>query len=141
MNLLEKFLARVRVDALSGCHVWTGGLTDKGYGLFYVGGRRYVRAHRWIWERTRGPIPSHLEPDHTCRNRRCVNVEHMELVTHRVNVRRGEAPAAVNARRTLCLHGHPLDGVRADGETRFCKVCARVSKRSYKQRQRQEATA
>jgi imidazolonepropionase-like amidohydrolase len=47
-------------------------------------------AHRVIYERERGPIPGGLTLDHLCRNRRCVNPEHLEPVPVQVNVQRGE---------------------------------------------------
>jgi hypothetical protein len=42
-------------------------------------------AHRAMWEHERGPIEGKLTIDHLCLNRRCVNPEHMELVTYSVN--------------------------------------------------------
>jgi HNH endonuclease len=64
----------------------------KGYGTESVkcvdGVIRKKKAHRMAWERKYGPIPEGMEPDHTCRNRGCVNTDHMELVTNLDNLRR-----------------------------------------------------
>lgn len=71
----------------SGCHEWQGMIDINGYGVISVDGHRR-RAHRAYWERDNGPIPGGMEIDHLCRNRRCVNPAHMEVVTHAVNMRR-----------------------------------------------------
>lgn len=64
----------------SGCWEWTGSTTHNGYGQLYDG-TAMVRAHRYAWERTNGPIPEGLVVDHLCFTRRCVNVDHMRLLT------------------------------------------------------------
>lgn len=76
------------VDPETGCWVWQRSLTKTGgYAQMRVNGRM-VRAHRYFYEQKKGPIPSGLEPDHTCRNVKCVNPDHLEAVTHAENVRR-----------------------------------------------------
>lgn len=87
-----------RVNKTPTCWIWTGP-TWRGYGRFWVeNGTRHARAHRYAYELLVGPIPKDLTVDHLCHNRRCVNPEHMELVTlaentRRSNVRRGQAVA------------------------------------------------
>lgn len=44
-------------------------------------GGQYVMRHRWFWELFNGPIPEGMELDHLCKNRRCCNHEHLELIT------------------------------------------------------------
>lgn len=83
----ERFAAKVAADPSTGCHLWTGALTTAGYGSFRVDGRT-VYAHAYIDERERGPLPEGLNRDHTCRVRRCVNLEHIERVTPAENNRR-----------------------------------------------------
>ena len=60
-----------------------------------------VYVHRWMFERFVGPIPERYEIDHLCKNPRCVNFDHMEPVTKRVNLQRAH-------RQALCKKGHDL---------------------------------
>lgn len=82
----SRFRAKVTEDPDTGCWEWTAHRTRLGYGRFYAG--RYVQASRWSFEFFRGPIPDGLEIDHLCRNRACVNPDHLEPVSHAENCRR-----------------------------------------------------
>lgn len=103
---LERFWAKVDKQS-SGCWIWTAAKIWSGYGRFNTG-TRGVYAHRFSYELAYGPIPDGLFVDHICRNRACVNPEHMEVVTHRTNTLRGLSPAAKNARKRFCSQGHPF---------------------------------
>src|SRR5450755_3951408 len=74
----ERFWARVDKQT-DGCWVWTGALRT-GYGTLSVSGKN-VPAHRFSYELLVGIIPDGLQIDHLCRNRACVNPEHLEPVT------------------------------------------------------------
>lgn len=70
------------------CWEWGKPAWSTGYGYITVG-RRLVGAHKFVFEALVGTVPEDMELDHTCRNRNCVNPEHLETVTHRQNIVRG----------------------------------------------------
>ena len=74
------------------CWIWTGAsVNSRGprYGTYRLSNGKAKKAHRMIYESLKGLIPVGLELDHLCRNTLCVNPEHLEPVTHKVNVQRG----------------------------------------------------
>jgi hypothetical protein len=96
------------VEKRGSCWIWTGTI-NLGYGTFQAGGKS-LRAHRVAWVLVhRRPIPDGLSLDHICRVRSCVNPDHLEPVTTRINVLRGIGVTAINARKTHCRRGHPLE--------------------------------
>lgn len=116
-----------KVDASGDCWEWTASLTHDGYGRFRLGTKTPV-AHRVAWEMLVGPVPDGLTLDHLCRNRACVNPDHLEPVEPNINWQRGQTPSRRMARRTHCDRGHALSGenlrMRTDGGRR-CLVCWR----------------
>lgn len=72
----------------SGCWLWFGATTERGYGVVVANGRS-IRAHRISYETAKGQIPEGLVLDHLCRVHCCVNPDHLEAVTQLENVRRG----------------------------------------------------
>jgi len=99
-----EFWARVTPIFGTGCWHWIGGRSGRGYGFVKLGPspKKMYRVHSVTYRLSKGEIPSGLELDHLCRNRACCNPEHLEAVTHRVNVLRGEGRAAINASKTRC---------------------------------------
>jgi hypothetical protein len=115
------------------CWLYMGPQTKAGYGRITVDGV-CVFAHRYAYELLVGPIPEGKHIDHVkargCTHHNCVNPAHLEPVTRRENILRGDSPAAKNARKTHCPKGHAYDDqntyVRADGE-RDCRTCKRAN--------------
>lgn len=110
------------VNFLGNCWEWRGARGAHGYGTM-----GQSLAHRLSYEYSIGTIPAGLQLDHLCRNRGCVNPAHLEPVTQRENILRGESPSAQAARQTHCAHGHEYTPentyVRVDGGGRQCRRC------------------
>ncbi len=119
----ERFWTKVLT--VESCWEWIGGRDSWGYGVFYDG-NRHVGAHRYAYELRRGPIPAGLTIDHLCRNKGCVNPDHMEPVTMRENTLRSSNACGVNSRKKLCINGHDDWAPRSKtGERsgRYCRTC------------------
>lgn len=135
-----RFWSKVALANPNDCWNWTAGLFD-GYGEFRLNATM-VRAHRLAYEILIGPIPNALTIDHLCRNRKCVNPFHLEPVTHKENILRGESFTAINAAKTHPYSEEntyiqlPHKSHRNGG--RVCRICSRNHKRKY-YRQKQEA--
>lgn len=118
-----------------GCWLW-GAATTNGYGVVQHEGR-VQRAHRVVYALLRTVVPDHLELDHLCRVRGCVNPDHLEPVTQVVNNARSDSASARHARQTLCVRGHeftPENTYMANRERgkkeRFCRECMRARDRA-----------
>ena len=132
----DRFWAKV--DKSDSCWLWTGSKAN-GYGQFWPSKKMpRVRVHRYSYELIRGPIPTGLQLDHLCRIRHCVNPEHLEPVTGRMNILRGNGPPALNASKLVCSRGHAftLENTlwRCAGKWRECRQCARISLRRFREK-------
>lgn len=121
-----------RVDAEGDCWEWVGPLVAAGYGYFRLtpvpGSGAGVRAHRYGWEYLVGPIEEGFTLDHLCRNRRCVNPDHLEPATRGDNVLRGYSPnvRTYRSNRITCKHGHVWDSATTALDRkgrRYCRRC------------------
>lgn len=122
----QRFVDKVRVIPCGGCWEWTARLNRDGYGEFWWDDRAQ-KAHRVAYELMVGPIPDGLTLDHLCRNRCCVNPNHLEPVSITVNIRRMRPDG-----ETECPRGHPLTGDNVGTRTgrngrpwRVCRRCDR----------------
>lgn len=137
---MDRFWLKVDKTGEGGCWVWTAGKFSSGYGAAVVNGRTRP-AHRVSYELVVGDVPDGLQLDHLCRNRSCVNPAHLEPVTCRTNLLRGETLAAANAAKTHCPQGHPYDDVNtyvSPGRgLRHCRECMRRNRlASYHRRKK-----
>lgn len=134
-------LFQVRQDGE--CLRFQGPHSRDGYGSIGSEG-----AHRVAYKAFVGPIPDGHQLDHArargCRFRDCINVEHLEPVEQLTNWIRGDAPSAVNARKTHCGAGHPLTAenlspAKLRGGRRACRVCMNATETARRQRTRAAA--
>lgn len=127
--IMDRFWPKVQKgETTEDCWLWTAALNPDGYGHFISPGPTWPAAHRVAYAQLVGEIPVGFELDHLCRVRRCVNPWHLEPVSHRTNVLRGDGLAAHQTKSLSCKHGHPWTSenthIRADGK-RACLACRR----------------
>jgi hypothetical protein len=124
----------------AGCWEWQRNVLRNGYGQKSFGGKMYL-AHRVAWTDMNGPIPQSMTLDHLCRNRKCVRPNHLEPVSIKVNILRGNGMAAKNKRQTHCHNGHLFNEVNtyvcSEG-SRNCRICNRKKTQLYRLRRKED---
>lgn len=123
-----------RTPSEDGCWLWLGVINRDGYGTLTHDGRTWL-AHRLAYFAFKGEIPAGLVMDHLCRTRACVNPDHLEPVSDRVNILRGEGFAARAYRREKCVRGHTLPE-RDEAGHRSCGECYANAYQITKERNR-----
>ena len=117
------------------CLEWNARKDAHGYGRLKVH-RRETLAHRHVWEQAHGP--TNLCVLHKCDNTSCIELTHLFLGTPKDNMQDKKAKGRSQARRSICKHGHLLDGITNKWSTlrqyryttRYCKTCN--NRRKYK---------
>jgi hypothetical protein len=136
----QRFDVKWVLDHETGCHEWTASKDRYGYGRFGFNGKQ-PSAHRWAYERVNGTIPEGLVIDHLCRNRGCVNPDHLEAVEQVENMRRARGYgkpkplgpslphiSVIRKNLTHCIWGHeftPENTRRNRNGTRRCVACVK----------------
>lgn len=127
-----------RIKKTKKCWNYIGPITKTKYGLMCIHARQYL-AHRISYTWLVGTLPKDKVLDHLCRNTRCVNPKHLEVVTNAENTLRGTSPLAENKRKTHCSNGHPYSGdnlMTSHQGYRNCKACRYPRNEDYKKRNR-----
>lgn len=139
--ILERFWNLVKVDPTSKCWNWQAHKNNRGYGYFKLNGKTLL-AHRFSYEVNKGKILRKLELDHLCRNPACVNPDHLEAVTHKENLLRGNVKTSNWKRKmTHCSLNHELKEPNLNkcdlkrGKRR-CKTCLNNKQRTRRQKTR-----
>ena len=120
----ERFWSKVQKT--DGCWIWLASHNGLGCGKFFkIAHEVPLYAHRVSYEIANGVIPASMDLDHLCRNPFCVNPDHLEMVTHRENMRRGKA-----ATKMSCKRGHDWSDpknvhIRKKTGIRWCAACHR----------------
>lgn len=125
------------------CWEWTSNKTNDGYGRFHLNGKKEL-PHRVYYQDTKGKIPNGLELDHLCRNHACLNLEHLQAITHKENMKRGLTgflSGLKNHLKTHCPHGHEYNEkntyIQPSG-SRMCRTCGKIKARQIRQRKKME---
>lgn len=103
-------------------------ITTNGYSRLRFGSK-HIQAHRWAWELINGAIPNGFVIDHLCKNKACVAIDHLRMVTQQENVMAGLHNID---NRSHCNKGHLFEGnimVRKSGK-RECAECNRERARA-----------
>lgn len=149
MTALERFTSKFTVS--TGCWNWGACILKNGYGQTYWNGKRDY-AHRVSYQIYKGEIPDGLVIDHLCRNKACVNPEHLELVSQSENVLRGWRLAHQNGvpvkynPRPSCTRGHLFvpENIKLKSRNKYlfrmCRICNRAARKRNRIRHRELIT-
>ncbi len=136
-DLITRFWSKV--NKTKSCWIWSGTITPSGYGYLNIK-QKNIRAHRAVLILNGIEIPEGLVVDHLCKNRICVNPEHLRIVTVAVNaLENSDCPTAINNNKSHCINGHELNvkntrrSQRKNGKLRrTCRICCKIRARRYR---------
>lgn len=133
MNYMEQDIKRFQTfyKIINNCFVWQGYLDKDGYGSFYFK-QKLRRAHRVSYYLNFGDIPKDMVIDHICKNRACVNIEHLRCISRKQNtLENSRSVGSINKMKEFCKNGHKFD--KKYGKQRYCSICSNEkSKRLHK---------
>lgn len=127
---IEVFFSHV--VSTDNCWLWGGYVQNAGYGSFNTF-KRPLLAHRFSYEYFIEKIKPKMTIDHLCKNKLCVNPNHLEEVTRQENIKRAGLLgfALKESLKTHCPKGHSYvlharrfaNGNHKDGTVKYSKRC------------------
>lgn len=127
-NSVERMLDR-NVEKTPTCWNWTGPARKNGHAITKIGGKTYS-APRVFYEHFIGAITTGHWVVRACKNKLCVNPEHLQAMRPSDGLAESDSTPGKNARKTHCVHGHEFHGanlyVKPSG-ARVCKACKDIS--------------
>ena len=143
--VMARFWKQVDIKGENDCWNWKGKGTKKGYARFFFNHKSKLIHHFMLF--MTGKYISKIDryekcTDHLCRNPRCVNPKHLEIVSFKENILRGNGITARKKRQKFCKRGHLLDKKHIVGWVwkhrggRQCKRCGQDNQNKYRARKR-----
>lgn len=121
-----------RVNCLNnGCWEWTAAL-GHGYGHFAYQGKKHY-AHKFAYESINNTTIKNKEIHHLCKNRKCVNPDHLEILTKKEHQIKENPLIIKQMLKTHCPQGHPYDlfNTQFRRGSRQCRICTLNRKREW----------
>lgn len=126
----QSILDRILIDPNTGCWIWQCSGTADGYACAEFPGGMRAYPHRVSYREFVGEIPENMSIDHICKNRKCCNPKHLQVLSIKENILLGSGVAAKNSKKTHCDRGHAFNEfntrIAASGK-RSCKVCKLIT--------------
>lgn len=140
-RVIERVRTKIAVDPDRGCHISTYSAASHGYaqvGWHEDGERIVTLCHRVIWYAEHGPIPKGMTVDHMCKQRKCVRVDHLRLLTNYENARRTKGRDWPLGQ---CINGHPNSMLHTQrGGKIICAPCMQASRDKWLAKQPRKAS-
>lgn len=121
---LRRFFIKCAISPATGCWVWLGQRNEAGYGRFRYAGKKQM-AHAFATFMVGRPCPVGMEHDHLCRNKPCVNPEHLDQTTTMENKRRQRYAVPTCAQGHLWTPANTRWASKGHGDApyRQCRRC------------------
>lgn len=143
VTIPERVKLRASTKWVPSLDCWISTYSTASHGYAQIGwqdGRtRYaVLAHRASWELVNGPVPMGMTLDHLCKQKQCVNPDHLRVLSNYENARRTRGRDWPLGQ---CVNGHPQsETYQQPSGKRVCRPCNRAWQRRYQERQRARRT-
>ncbi len=142
-KMINNFYSKIKINKNTKCWDFTGCIDRYGYGNF--GTLFGKKAHRFSYQLHVDDLDNNLTIDHVCKNKKCVNPEHLDQVPIGENLERDpNHVSTINSHKTHCKRGHLLKGYNLkirktkEGVKRNCRKCINLMNRILRKKKRME---